>query len=117
MKPQVPVDRSESRVSVASLKPEDIPKDLNHQFSKMLHESIYPQLQVALLKICEKMADDGEVRKYLETTLEQRVLDQDEKRQIESKLLREQYGSPSMIQATSTPNQTTMKMTTEMPGE
>ena len=38
------------------------------------------------------MQDSGEVRKYIETTFEQRVHDHEEKRQIESRILKEQFG-------------------------
>lgn len=113
MKPQRVVEPSEEVAPKQSTKALEIPKDLDHQFSKMLRELVYPQLQEALLDICEKMADDGEIRKYLETNLEQRVFDHEEKRQIESRLLREQFGKSRLNQVTSTPTQMMKRMRIE----
>lgn len=70
----------------------EIPPELAHIFTPYLKQELYPHIAKAVLSLCEKMVDDGEVRKYNEKTREQEVLDQEEKRHIESKMLREQLG-------------------------
>lgn len=65
---------------------------LRHVHSEYLSDSLYPLLSRAITTLCEKVADDPEIRKYWERTREDIVLDQEEKKQIENKFLKEQFG-------------------------
>ncbi len=70
-----------------------IPEAFSHQHTQYLKDALYPFISKGLLSLCNKFVNEVQVIKYMEKTHEQRVIDEEEKSQIESRLLKLQLGS------------------------
>lgn len=83
------MQRTEYQSQAPELK---IPESFSHLHSQYLKDALYPFISKGLLDLCNKFINEEQVVRYMEKTHEQRVVDEEEKSQIESRLLKLQLG-------------------------
>ena len=69
-----------------------LPPELAHIHTEYLKKNLYPSISKIILRMCENLKNEEEVKRYMKHTLDQKNFDEDEKNRLEDRLMKLQLG-------------------------